>query len=70
MAGAVDAHNRGEDSPQAVKSSRIEAMAQAFDAHNQNPQQQTPDPYEAGQAASQRPVKSPPVTVVQRQKRS
>ena len=34
MARAVDAHNQGGGSPQAVKSPKIAAMAKAVDAHN------------------------------------
>ena len=51
MARALEAQQLGSGAETVQKSSKIAAMADAFDQHNQNPGQQTPDPYEAGQAA-------------------
>ena len=60
-AAALDVQNAGKSSPMVQQSSKIAAMANAFNEHNLNPGQQKTDPYAAGQAAqTQKPVKRPP----------
>jgi hypothetical protein len=45
--------------PQFQQSSRVAAMANAFNAHNLNPTGDNVDPYEAGRAAAQQQPQPP-----------
>ena len=68
MAAALEMHNAEKSSPMVQQSSKIAAMANAFNEHNLNPDQQTTDPYAAGQAAqTQKPAKRPPKSLHKQQ---
>jgi hypothetical protein len=68
MVAALEMHNAEKSSPTVQQSPKIAAMANAFNEHNLNPDQQTTDPYAAGQAAqTQKPAKRPPKSLHKQQ---
>ena len=68
MAAALETHNAEKRSPMVQQSPKIAAMANAFNEHNLIPDQQTTDPYAAGQAAqTQQPAKRPPKSLHKQQ---